>query len=1241
MIKRTLITLFAAASVLFASAAQPNVKSQPEWQSPYAVGLNKLAPHSYVWPYADAASVDPLRYPESPWYMSLNGKWKFHWNINPDNRPVGFQNPAYDVTSWDEIRVPGNWERQGYGTAIYVNETYEFDDPLFNFKKNPPFVPYAENEVGSYRRTFTVPQEWDGQRVVLCCEGVISFYYVWLNGKLLGYNQDSKTAAEWDITDYLQKGENTLALEVYRWSSGSYLECQDFWRLSGIERDVYIYATPEYHIADFKVVSTLERANYRDGEFSLAATINGPKAKKNLTFSYELTDPAGKCVASESVTVKGGRMAEVNFSKLLPAVKVWSAEHPDLYKLTMTLDNGNGKVHTTGCEVGFRTTEIRNGQFCVNGKPILVKGVNHHEHSQAGRYQSVELMATDIELMKSNNINTVRNSHYPNAPQWYILCNRYGLYMIDEANIESHGMGYGPASLAKDTMWLKAHMDRTQRMYHRSKNHPSIVIWSLGNEAGSGINFQRTYDWLKSVDNRPVQYERSEEDYNTDIYCRMYRSVEEIEEYVKKPGIYRPFILCEYLHAMGNSCGGMKEYWEVFEREPMAQGGCIWDWVDQGFDEVGKGGRHYWTYGGDYGPANVPSFDNFCCNGLVGADRTPNPHLHEVKKIYQYIKCRLVDEKNLTVAVKNWFDFTDLNAYRLHWTLRGDDGMLIDGGYEHVTCAPQGETTLTLGARKLPAGIGEAYLDLSWEPVDMPSWAPAGWEAAYDQFVIANSCKDYTVEAADAQTEFTVDPQTGAVVSLKAQGRELLASPVTISLYRPITDNDNRDRNGGKLWQAAGLDNITQKVISIRTEGESTVADVELVNAKGNKVGTALFVYTLENGTLKIETQFNPDTDVVKSLARVGLTFAVADECSNVEYLGRGNFETQADRNQAGRIGIWKTTASDMFHPYVRPQACGNRTDVRWAEITDKNGCGLRFTSERPFQFGALHYSDAMLDAAKHLDDLEPSGYVTVHIDAEQAGVGTATCGPGVLPKYLVPVREHRFVFRLTPISPQPLAVAVTPGGFFEQSLLFPEGALPDEKAALAARLIPSARQLAWQRRDLTAFLHFGVNTFTDREWGDGKEDPALFNPEELDARQWIRTLKECGFGMAILTAKHHDGFCLWPTATTTHSVASSPWRDGKGDVVREISEACAEYGMKFGVYLSPWDRNAACYGNSPVYNQMFIDQLTELLTTTEMWPRYGSTVHVPKARMVVSRSMTGLHSSQLYAVCSLMPYRP
>ena len=742
--KKTLLSLCLTCLLTTPAIAQI---VQPEWQSQYAIGKNKLAPHTYIWPYANADAAGEGNYEQSPYYMSLNGKWKFHWVKNPDHRPKDFYKPSFYTGGWADIDVPGNWERQGYGTAIYVNETYEFDDPLFNFKKNPPLVPYAENEVGSYRRMFTVPTDWKDRRIVICCEGVISFYYIWVNGHMLGYNQGSKTPAEWDITDYVQAGENIVALEVYRWSAGSYLECQDMWRLSGIERDVYLYSTPRQFIADYKVTSSLDKKEYKEGFFGLDVTVEG-SATGVSTLAYSLEDTAGKTILQNEIPIKNcGLSNSIIFDEQsLPGVERWSAEHPNLYTLILTLKDDAGHItHLTGCKVGFRTSEIKDGRFCINGVPILIKGANRHEHSQLGRTVSKELMEEDIRLMKQHNLNTVRNSHYPTHPYWYQLCDRYGLYVIDEANIESHGMGYGPASLAKDSTWLPAHMDRTQRMYERAKNHPGIVIWSLGNEAGNGINFERTYDWMKSVETtRPIQYERAEQNYNTDIYCRMYRSVEELLAYARQtePKVYRPFIMTEYLHAMGNSGGGLKEYMDVFETEPIVQGGCIWDWVDQSFREIDADGRWYWTYGGDYGPKNVPSFGNFCCNGLVNAVREPHPHLLEVKKAYQYIKTTLIDKSNLTLSIKNWYDFTNLNAYTLHWQVVGDHGKVIADGTRRVDAAPHATVEVTLGTVRLPSDVREAYLNLSWTPVDAAPFINTDYEVAYDQFVLSGN-KNY------------------------------------------------------------------------------------------------------------------------------------------------------------------------------------------------------------------------------------------------------------------------------------------------------------------------------------------------------------------------------------------------------------------------------------------------------------------------------------------------------------------
>ena len=1018
--KQLFLMLLACSAV--SSVAAQQQQQQPEWQSQYAIGLNKLNPHTYVWPYADASAVQQGKYEQSPYYQSLNGKWKFNWVKNPDNRPKDFYRPEFYTGGWADINVPGNWERQGYGTAIYVNETYEFDDKMFQFKKNPPLVPYKENEVGSYRRTFTIPADWKERRVVLCCEGVISFYYAWVNGKFIGYNQGSKTPAEWDITDKLQEGENTIALEVYRWSAGAYLECQDMWRLSGIERNVYLYSTPKQYIADYKVTSTLEKEQYKKGIFGLDVTVAGPSATAGNSIAYELKDAAGKTVLKEAIDIKSRGLS--NFipfdEKTLADVKPWSAEHPNLYTLILELKDAKGIVtEVTGCEIGFRTSEIKDGRFCINGVPVLVKGTNRHEHSQLGRTVSKELMEQDIKLMKQHNINTVRNSHYPTDSYWYTLCDRYGLYMIDEANIESHGMGYGPASLAKDSTWLSAHMDRTQRMYERSKNHPAIVIWSLGNEAGNGINFERTYDWLKSVEkNRPVQFERAEENYNTDIYCRMYQSVDEIKAYVAKKDIYRPFILCEYAHAMGNSVGGLKEYWDIFESEPMAQGGCIWDWVDQGFRELDKNGKWYWAYGGDFGPKDIPSFGNFCGNGLVGADREPHPHLLEVKKIYQNIKATLLDKKNLTVRVKNWFDFSNLNEYILHWNVTGDNGKVIAEGTKEIGCEPHATVDINIGAVKLPSDVGEAYLNLSWTRKTASPMVAADWEVAYDQFVLPTSNRAAYRPTKAGQTTFTVDEKTGALRSLCLDGEELLATPVTLSLFRPATDNDNRDRNGAHLWRKAGLNELTQQVVSLKESKTATDVRVEIRNAKGEKVGDARFVYTLNrNGALNVQTTFEPDPTLVKSMARLGLTFEMDEAFGQVSYLGRGDNENYADRNQSGKIGLYQTTAERMFHYYIAPQSTGNRTDVRWSKLTNEAGKGLFVESSRAFQFSVVPFADAVLEKALHINELERNGKVTVHLDAEQAGVGTATCGPGVLPAYRVPLTKQHFEFTLYPIK--------------------------------------------------------------------------------------------------------------------------------------------------------------------------------------------------------------------------------
>lgn len=994
----------------------------PEWQSQYSTGLNRIGPHAYVLPCSSPDELQqPGGYEHSAYYMTLNGKWKFHWTRNPDRRPRNFFQTDFAVQGWADIDVPGNWERQGYGLPIYVNETYEFDDKLFHFRKNPPLVPYAENEVGSYRRTFTVPAAWKDRRIVLCCEGVKSFFYLWVNGQYVGYNMGAKMPSEWDVTRYLHDGENVVAMEVYRWSAGSYLECQDYWRMSGIEQDVYLYATPAQYIADYHVSAGVERqdgGSFR-GSFNLSASVKGAGQG---TVGYVLTDAEGRPVLTEERPVSGREKdVTVDFApQTVQNVAAWSAEHPNLYTLLITLKDRHGNVaEQTGGKVGFRTIEIKDRQLCVNGTPILVKGVNRHEHSGRGRTVSKELMEQDIRMMKQNNINLVRCSHYPADSYWYQLCDKYGLYVIDEANIESHGMGYGKESLAKDSTWLSAHMDRTQRMYGRSKNHPSIIIWSLGNEAGNGTNFEHTYRWLKRTDTtRPVQYERAEENFNTDIYCPMYRPLSHMEAYAKRTDTTRPYIMCEYLHAMGNSCGGMKEYWDLIEKEPILQGGSIWDWVDQSFREIDKNGNWYWSYGGDYGPKDVPSFGNFCCNGLVAADRTPHPHLQEVKKVYQNIKSELVSTgKEITVKVKNWFDFTNLNEYRLDWRIVDENGKVLSDGTQHVDCAPH-ESTVIILPSVFSRTARELFLNLEWHPVRDGLVLTRNDVVAYDQFGLktASDCTVFLPHEKQGM-RYEVDGKTGKLTSLKSGGREFLSTPLSLSLYRPATDNDGRDPYGLRLWREEGIDSISQRVTKIVRNRDVTRAETEILSRKGNVIGKADFTYKPQkNGALAVKVTFMPDTAVIKSLARVGLSFRMDDSFGKVEYYGRGDIETYSDRRQAGRIGRYRTTAEAMFHYYVKPQATGNRTDVRWMSLSDTKN-RLMVAARSPFQFSVVPFSDSVIDRATHINQLSRDGLLTIHLDAEQSGVGTATCGPGVAPKYRVSIQSATFEFVLYPVA--------------------------------------------------------------------------------------------------------------------------------------------------------------------------------------------------------------------------------
>ncbi len=991
----------------------------PAWQQIDSFRVGQIPSHALVVPYRanNVQAVRNMAYDKSPWYMSLNGQWKFHWVKGVNNRPAGFQNPEYNVSGWNEITVPGNWERQGYGTAVYVNTTYEFDSEWAGFKKQWPRVPETTNEVGSYRRSFTIPASWQGRRVVLCVEGAISFYYAWINGHYLGCNMDSKTPAEWDITRYLNNGENTVALEVYRWSAGAYFECQDYWRLSGIERDVYLYSTPNTYISDFTVHSSLDK-HYADGLLSVDVNLLGNAERHSV--AYSLTDAAGTQVASGKSAATGNA---VSLNAEIKNVHAWNAEHPYLYTLLIDLLSPDGKVtETVGCNVGFRTSEIKDGKWLLNGMPVKIKGANRHAHSQLGRTVPPELAELDIKLMKQNNLNAVRNSHYPQDRYWYHLCDKYGIYLIDEANAESHGYGYGPESLAKQPEWISAIIDRQNRMWNKSKNSPSVVFYSLGNECGNGIVFEEAYKWFKQRDSsRPIQHERALDNWNSDIYAQMYGYHEGVRQYGNDPEKKRPYMLCEYAHAMGNSVGGLKDYWDIFEANDKLFGGCIWDWVDQGFLETDSSGRKYWAYGGDFGPANVPSDGSFNCNGLVRADRTPHPAMAEVKRVYQYVKSQLADPATLSVKIKNWHEFTPLENYTLRYTVSTPDNSAIMSDTLTVSLEPRGEKTVSLGAYS-PVNAPEAYLKLEWLTKNATELIPAGTVMATDQFVLPGSAaakepaepmklKKKGNKFSAGGITFAVSPETGEITALHNNGKQLLAEPIRLSLYRPATENDLAWGGKAKLWFKSGLDSTYQKAVKIIPSKQNVAVSANVFGRKGNKIGTADYIYTIADSTLAINCTFTPDTAAIKSLPRVGLATRVAPAMApTVTFLGRGTEETYADRCAAGVIGTHTVVPAEDFHIYNVPSTAGNHTDVRWFTLP---GAGMTVTAGKPFQFSVYPYSDFDIDRAKHINELQPDGLLTVHIDAEQTGVGTATCGEDVLEKYWIPVVPTQFTVNL------------------------------------------------------------------------------------------------------------------------------------------------------------------------------------------------------------------------------------
>ena len=1046
--------VFALVILCFSSASkiEESLKSRMgadginDWENPDVVGRNKEPAHCTYLPFEDTQTALRGDSTQSPFYKSLNGVWKFNWVRKPADRPMDFFRNDYDVSQWDNIEVPANWELQGYGVPIYTDVDYPFP-------ANPPHIPHEYNPVGSYRKNFSIPKSWKGRQVFLYFGGVKSAMYIWINGKEVGYSQGSKTPAEFNITRFIRDGENTLSVEVYRWSDGAYLEDQDYWKISGIERDVYLFSTPNVMIRDFFTLAEIDEF-YVDGQLKVTVEVKNylSRAQNKYWVQMQLYDVNNRPVFEKSLSTEiefeESGEAEVRFERIIKNPRKWSAETPYLYSTVLSLVNESGKIlEVVACRTGFRRVEIKGGQLLVNGYPIMIKGVNRHEHEpETGRVVSEEYMMKDIRLMKQFNINAVRTSHYPNVPRWYELCDRYGLYVIDEANIESHGMGYHPdRTLGNNPDWKKAHLERTIRMVERDKNHPSIIIWSLGNEAGDGVNFEATYSWIKKRDpSRPVQYEQAGIFPHTDIVCPMYRQTHHLEVYLRRGLENRPLIMCEYAHAMGNSIGNLQDYWDYFEKHRELQGGFIWDWVDQGLLATNEAGEAFWAYGGDFGPPGTPSEKNFCINGLVFPDRKLHPHIWEVKKVYQYIKIKPVDLRTGQVEILNTYDFTNIDIFDAVWTVTGDGEEIANGEIPRMDIPPHHSQMVILPLSGIRPEPGKEYfLKLSFTLREPTSLLPEAHEVAWEQFKLPLSKPvpevdkkklpklsldiiGRNLEVKGRNFSVVFDQTTGEISSWMFKNTELIKDGPVPNFWRAPTDNDFGWDMPQRLqvWKKAGPERTVRKVTAERVNAREVKIDVvSSIPAGESKYFTSYRVFG--SGDIIVSNRFLPGTTELPEMARFGMIITLPVEFENVIWYGRGFHENYWDRKTGAPVGIYSAKVMDLYHPYIRPQENGNRTDVRWVALTNDKGVGLLAVGMPLLNISAHHFRDDDIDpglekSQRHTYHVKKRELITLKLDHRQMGVGGDTSwGERARPhpEYRLLVKEYSYSFRLCPFS--------------------------------------------------------------------------------------------------------------------------------------------------------------------------------------------------------------------------------
>ena len=1025
---RKYVTLGLAA--LFSLSA--NAQTFTEWQDAGVNAVNRAPMHTDYFAYETPELAARGERESSAYYMSLNGQWKFNWVRHADARPADFWKPGYNDRAWDTMPVPGVWELNGYGDPIYVNVGYPWRE---QYQNNPPQVPTEENHVGSYRRTVTVPASWKGKDIIAHFGSVTSNIYLWVNGKYVGYSEDSKLEAEFDLTRYLKPGqENLIAFQVFRWCDGTYLEDQDFFRYSGVGRDCYLYAREKRRIEDIRVTPDLD-AEYKDGTLTVDVQLKG-----NAIATLKLKDAQGKEVAAATTRGETVTMQVSNPHK-------WTAETPYLYTLYAQIGE-LAPAEVIPVKVGFRKIELKDAQVLVNGQPVLFKGANRHEMDPDGGYVvSRQRMLQDVQIMKDLNINAVRTCHYPDDPYWYALCNEYGLYVVAEANIESHGMGYGDETLAKRNDYRQAHLERNQRNVQRNFNHPAIIFWSLGNEAGYGPNFEAAYDWVKAEDpSRAVQYERAGYDGKTDIYCPMYYRYWDCETYCKDESKTKPLIQCEYAHAMGNSMGGFKEYWDLVRKYPKYQGGFIWDFVDQGIHKTGSNGKLIYAYGGDFNKFDASDI-NFCNNGLISPDRVPNPHAYEVEYFYQNIWTTPVDLKKGQVKVYNEHFFRDLSNYYMEWQMLKNGRVMRSGRVDDLDVAPRQSATLALPIGRY-CQHAEWLLNVSYKLKANEGLLTAGHTIARDQLVL-NAYKPQTLALANQaeSNELVVKPtirdndrnylivtgedfridfnkHDGFLCLYEADGLSYLkeGSVLKPNFWRAPTDNDFGAglQNRYRVWLNPQLE-----LTSFNQRMENGLAIVEARYDIPAVKGQLALTYLINNrGAIQVTQQLTADKSAkVSDMFRFGMQLQMPRSFETIEYYGRGPVENYADRNHNTFLGRYRQSVDSQFYPYVRPQENGNKTDLRWWRVLNVGGNGLEIKAEAPFSASALHYTIESLDEGtrkiqRHSNEVEQADLTNVLIDKAQMGLGCIdSWGALPLEKYRLPYQDYSFTFTLTPVQ--------------------------------------------------------------------------------------------------------------------------------------------------------------------------------------------------------------------------------